>query len=84
MLSKIIPDMCKEARVQGRKTGHFGKVTCATVLYHAKFDDQLIKERTGHRSLEALHKYKRTSSDEQREVSKALLPSVAKQFKRRQ
>ena len=79
MLSKIIPDMCKEAGVQGRKTGHSGKVTCATVLYHAKFDDQLIKERTGHRSLEALHKYKRTSSDQQREVSKALLPSVAKQ-----
>ena len=32
---------------------------------------------TGHRSLEALHKYKRTGSDQQYDVSMALLPPVA-------
>ena len=51
--------------IDGRKTGHSGKVTCATTLYRQNFGDQLIKERTGHRSLEALHKYKRTGSDQQ-------------------
>ncbi len=61
-LAQIIPEMCQAA---GRKTGHSGKVTCATVLYQQNFSDQLIKERTGHRSLEALHKYKRTGADQQ-------------------
>ena len=74
-LAKIIPDMCKAAGIQGQKTGHSGKVTCATVL---DFSDQLIKERTGHRSLEALHKYKRTGADQQYQVSMALLPPVAR------
>ena len=55
-----------------------GKVTCATSLYQQDFGDQLIKERTGHRSLEAIHKYKRTGSDQQHRVSMALLPPVAK------
>ena len=76
-LSQIIPIICKAAGIQGRKTGHSGKVTCATVLHQKQFSDQLIKERTGHRSLEALHKYKRTGSDQQHEMSMALLPSVA-------
>ena len=75
-LAKIIPDMCKAAGIQGNKTGHSGKVTCATVLYQHDFGDQLIKERTGHRSLEALHKYKRTGSDQQYQVSMALLPAT--------
>ena len=70
--------MCKAAGIEGRKTGHSGRVTCATVLYHNDFSDQLIKERTGHRSLEALHKYKRTSSDQQYIVSKALQPQFTK------
>lgn len=76
-LAQLIPEMCKAAGIPGRKTGHSGKVTCATTLYHQNFSDQLIKERTGHRSLEALHKYKRTGSDQQYDVSMALLPTVA-------
>ena len=77
-LALTIPDMCKEAGIEGYKTGHSGKVTCATTLYHQHFSDQEIKERTGHRSLEALHKYKRTGSDQQHNVSMALLPNVSK------
>ena len=77
-LAQIIPEMCKAAGVQSRKTGHSGKVTCGTVLYQKNFSDQLIKERTGHRSLEALHKYKRTGSDQQHQVSMALLPQLPK------
>ena len=37
-----------------------------------------IKDQTGHRSLEALRKYKRTGSDQHMQVSMALLPSIAK------
>ena len=71
--------MCKAAGIPGRKTGHSGKVTCATALYQQNFNDQLIKERTGQRSIEALHKYKRTGSDQQMKVSMALLPKVGKE-----
>ncbi len=49
---------------------------CATTLYVQDFSDQVIKERTGHRSLEALHKYKRTGPDQQYKVSMALLPQI--------
>lgn len=76
-LAQIIPDMCKKVGIEGHKTGHSGKVTCATSLYKQNFSDQLIKERTGHRSLESLHKYKRTGSDQQFDVSMALLPAVS-------
>ena len=41
-------------------------------------DQLILKERTGHRSLEALHKYKRTGSDQQCQVSMALLPQFPK------
>ena len=78
-LAKLIPDMCKAAAIPGRKTGHSGKVTCATTLYQQNFNDQLIKERTGHRSIEALHKYKQTGSDQKMKVSMALLPKLGKE-----
>jgi len=53
------------------------KVTCATTLYREGFSDQLIKEQTGHRSLEALHQYKRTGSQQQQDLSMALGPSIS-------
>ena len=43
-LAKIIPDMCKAARIQGCKTGCSGKVTCPTVLHQLNFSDQLIED----------------------------------------
>jgi len=55
-LSQIIPDMCKAAGKSGCKTGHSVIVARAMLLYQQDFSDQLINERTGHRSLEALHK----------------------------
>ena len=81
MQAKIITEMCKQAGIEGQKTDHSGKVTCATTLYHQNFRDQLIKERTGHGSLEALHKYKWTGADQQYEVSMALLSKTATEEK---
>ena len=75
-LAKIIPDKWKQAGIDWRKTGHSGKVTRATTLHRQNFEDQLIKEYTGHRSLEVLHKYKHTESDQQYEVSMAQLPMI--------
>ena len=47
---------------------HSLRATAATRLYQSGIDEQLVMERTGHRSLEGVRSYKRTS-DTQREVS---------------
>lgn len=60
-LSKFMAEMCKDAGIEGRITNHWLRATCATRLYQANVDEQLIMERTGHRSLSALRNYKRTS-----------------------
>jgi hypothetical protein len=55
----------KQAGFEGRYTGYSGKVT----LYLSGVDEQIIKERTGHSS-EAVRQYKRTSSEQQKYISR--------------
>ena len=59
--------LCKEAGISGFKTNHSLRATAATRLYQSGIDEQLVMERTGHRSLEGVRNYKRTS-DQQREA----------------
>ncbi|XP_070543784.1 uncharacterized protein [Ptychodera flava] len=73
-LGQYTKQMCTMAGIEGYHTGHSGKVTAATSLYCQGFDEQLIKERTGHRSDEALRAYKRTSTFLQVKISDALQP----------
>ena len=55
----------------GRRTVVFDERTLrsaretATRLYQAGVDEQLIMERTGHRSLDGVRSYKRTSQEQQ-------------------
>lgn len=60
--------LCKEAGFVGRYTNHSLRATAATRLFVAGVDEQLIAEKTGHRST-AIRGYKRTSEAQQREVS---------------
>jgi len=53
--------MCTAVGIQGNKTNHSLKAICATRLYQANVDEQLIMERTGHRSTACVRAYKRTS-----------------------
>ena len=64
--------MCKECGIEGYKTNHSLRATAATRLYASGIDEQLVMERTGHRSLEGIRSYKRTS-DEQREAVSDIL-----------
>ena len=66
-LNNIVREMCKTAGISGYKTNDSLRATSATRLYQAGVDEQLIMERTGHRSLDGVRSYKRTS-DEQRVV----------------
>ena len=59
--------LCKNAGIEGFRTNHSLRATAATRLYQSGVDEQLVMERTGHRSLEGVRSYKRTS-DQQREA----------------
>ena len=48
------------------------RATAATRLYASGVDEQLVMERTGHRSIEGIRSYKRTSSKQQEAVSDLL------------
>ena len=77
-LEQTVARLCSAAGIQGFRTNHSLRATAATRLYQAGVDEQLIMETTGHRSLEGVRSYKRTSED-QKEVLSDILntrPSV--------
>lgn len=53
--------MCLQAGIPGCKTNHSLRAACATQLYEAGTPENLIQDRTGHRSLSSLRKYERPS-----------------------
>lgn len=71
-LNNMVKEMCKAAGVIGFKTNHSLRATTATRLYQAGVDEQLIMERTGHRSLDEVRSYKRTSSEQVEALSSIL------------
>ena len=71
-LTNFMGNMCKEAGILGFKTSHSLRATAATRLYASGIDEQLVMERTGHHSIEGIRSYKRTSSEQQQDVSDIL------------
>ena len=70
-LSSIVADMAKRIGLEGKITNHSLRATAASRLYHQKLDEQLVMERTGHRST-SVRSYKRTSANQLREISDVL------------
>ena len=71
VLNQTVARLCSEAAIGGYRTNHS---LHATRLYQAGVDEQLIMERTGHRSLEGVRSYKHTSEG-QREAASDILHS---------
>ena len=71
-LSTTVARLCASAGIQGHKTNHSLRATTTTRLCHSGVDEQLVMERTGHRSLEGVRSYKRMS-DTQREALSDIL-----------
>lgn len=71
-LAKMVANMCADAGIGGHKTNHSLRATGATELYTAGVPEKIIQERTGHRSLECLRMYEKTSERQQKAVSKIL------------
>ena len=78
----MMAKMCTKAQIQGYKTNHSLRATAASRLYRKGIDEQLIMERTGHRSIEGIRSYKRTDQQQQIEVSNILQVSSDNQSKR--
>ena len=75
-LDNMVKQMCKAAGIEGYKTNHSLRATTATRLYQAGVDEQLIMERTGHRSLDGVRSYKRTSQQQKEALSDIMNLSV--------
>ena len=72
-LNISISRMCKNAGISGFHTNHSLRATAATRLHQSGcVEEQEIMERTGHRSIEAVRSYKRTSRDQLEQVSDIL------------
>ena len=71
-LSSIFKSMCAEAGISDRKTNHSLRATGASELFEAGVPEKIIKERTGHRSLEALRIYEHTTISQHKAVSVVL------------
>ncbi|XP_021366378.1 uncharacterized protein LOC110458797 [Mizuhopecten yessoensis] len=70
-LQETVKKLCEEAGFSGHFTNHSLRATAATRLYSARVDEQLIAEKTGHRS-NAVRLYKRTSDEQQQKMSEIL------------
>ena len=71
-LGSTVSRLCKTAGISGFYTNHSLRATATTRLYQSGVDEQLVMERTGHRSLDSVRSYKRTS-DCQREAMSNIL-----------
>ncbi len=56
---EIVKNLMKSVGIQGRFTNHSLRVSAASRMFSRGIDEQVIKERTGHRS-DAVRSYKRT------------------------
>ena len=80
-LSSVMKTMCSGAGIQGYFTNHSGKRTCATTLYQARVPEQEIMNRTDHRSVESVRKYKRAADNMLKDISNVLEPVPFKKTK---
>ena len=75
-LTKMMTNLCSKAGISGFKTNHSLRATAASRLYHNGIDEQLIMERTGHKSIDGVRSYKRTNEEQLVEISKVLHQSA--------
>ena len=71
-LEQTVARLCSSAGITGFRTNHSLRATAATRLYQAGVDEQMIMETTGHRSLEGVRSYKRTSTSQKENISDIL------------
>ena len=72
MLNTMLKQMCQKAGISQHFTNHSLRAYGATKLFQAGVSEKLIQQRTGHRSIEALRQYERTSETQLLDVSNVM------------
>ena len=70
-LGDMLKDMCKATGLE-KFTNHSLRAYGITTMYQAGVSEKLIQQRTGHRSLDVLRKYERTSDVQLLDVSNVI------------
>ena len=68
-LNTMLREMCAEAGITANYTNHSLRAYGTTTMFQAGVSEKLIKQRTGHKSLESLRQYERTSESQLLDVS---------------
>ena len=72
----MVKDMCADAKIEGNFTNHSLRATGASLLFNSGCSEALIKKRTGHKSMDSLRKYERTTVEQVDAMSKILSSSA--------
>ncbi len=80
-ITKTVKNLMAEIGKFGHFTNHSLRVSAATRMYSEGVDEQVLKERTGHRS-DAVRSYKKTPESLLREAEKATIGDMSKAKKR--
>ncbi len=71
-LNAAVASMAKKAGLRIRYTNHSLRATSASRLYAKNVPEKLIAEKTGHRSLAGLRAYERTTTIQEKSMSRML------------
>ncbi len=71
-VSKVVNTLMTRAGIPGHFTNHSFRVTAATRMFNAGVEEQVVKERTGHKS-DAVRAYKRTDDSVLEQAEKAAI-----------
>lgn len=83
-LRTMLSKMCERVGLKGHKTNHSLRATLATRLHNANVDEQVSMEMTGHKSVQGIRQYKRTSALQIQEASVNIDVQNAKRIREQQ
>lgn len=71
-LANTVRRLCSAAGIGGFKTNHSLRATSASRLHQSGVEEQMVMERTGHRSVDGVRSYQRTSEEQRIALSDIL------------
>ena len=71
-LNKMLKEMCQEAGLPEIYTNHSLRAYGATTLFQGEVPEKIIQQRTGHKSINSLRQYERTTETQLLDVSYVL------------
>ena len=79
-LTSMVRTMCSLAGIQGNKTNHSLRSFGVSSMFEQQIPEKIIQERSGHRSLDALRVYEKTTNQQKIAASRvmtACMPSTS-------